>query len=91
MTLFCMRLLSTACNRILKTGITLTVMPACPVVVCGDLIPAEDGIFDRHPEFLLFHFSGFPFDFAQGGEPVEPRLGGRNDNLSGDKPKRCFA
>jgi len=27
-------------------------MPACPVVYCGDLIPADHGIFDRHPEGL---------------------------------------
>ncbi|RJR52657.1 MAG: hypothetical protein C4576_02450 [Desulfobacteraceae bacterium] len=27
-------------------------MPASPVVYCGDLIPADHGIFDRHPEVL---------------------------------------
>jgi hypothetical protein len=37
-----------------------------------DLIPAKDGIFDRHPECT--EITGFPFDFAQGGEPVEPRV-----------------
>ena len=57
-----------------------------------DLIPAEDGIFDRHPEFLRGpFFPGFPFDFAQGGEPVEPRLGGRNDKSPRDIPILCFA
>jgi hypothetical protein len=28
------------------------VLPACPVDVGGDLIPAEDGMFDRHPELI---------------------------------------
>jgi hypothetical protein len=46
-----------------------------------DSIPADDGIFDRHPEHT--EITGFPIDVAQGGEsfdsaqdhePVEPRL-----------------
>jgi hypothetical protein len=34
-----------------------------------DLIPAKDGIFDRHPECI--EITGFPFDVAQGGESFD--------------------
>jgi len=36
-----------------------------------NLIPAEDGIFDQHPEDT--EVTGFSFDAAQDGELVEPR------------------
>jgi hypothetical protein len=39
-----------------------------------DLIPAKDGIIDRHPGSDNLKKPGFPFDAAQGGEPVEPRV-----------------
>ena len=49
-------------------------MPACPVVVCGDLIPAKDGIFDRHPE--LTDITGFRLQF------IPHSMRGRNDKKS---------
>ncbi len=40
-----------------------------------DLIPAKDGIFDRHPGTQRqIKTLDTPFDCAKGGEPVEPRI-----------------
>jgi hypothetical protein len=45
------------------------------LIVMPDLIPAKDGIFDRHPGTCGSRkTTGFPFDFAQGGERVEQRI-----------------
>jgi hypothetical protein len=40
-----------------------------------DNVPAKAG--NQTPNDVIGLFTGFPFDFAQGGEPVEPRISPR--------------